>query len=73
MNPNHPFPRGQAYAPQRVQIMRIVLDRKMFYQQRMHALFGAERVREINASPEPFILPIVDHPLSFDVTIFVLT
>ena len=72
-NLNHPFPHNQPYAPQNVQIVRIILDYKMFYQQRLHATFGAERVNEINASPEPFIFPVINYPLSFDVNIFILT
>ena len=50
MNHNQPFVPNQPYAPQRVQNVRIMLDRKMFYQQQMVALFGAARMGEVMGS-----------------------
>ena len=73
MNHNQPFVPNQPYAPQRVQNVRIMLDRKMFYQQQMVALFGAARMGEVMASPDPFILPVVHYQFSFDVTILILS
>lgn len=72
-NPNQPFPPGLPYVAQRIQTVRIALDRKIFFQQRMVAMFGVERMQEILASNEPFILPLVLHHNSFDVTIFILS
>ena len=58
-NQNQPFPHGQPYAPQRIQNVKIILDRKMFFQLQMVAMFGAARMQEIFASNEPFILPLI--------------
>lgn len=69
---NQPFNEGQPYAPQRIQAIRILIDRKMHYQQIITAMFGAERLQEINESNQPFILPIVQHQVTFDVLIYVL-
>lgn len=73
MNQNQPFPRGQVYVPQRIQKVTFILDRKIFFQQRMVATFGLERMQEIFASPEPFIFPMLSYHDSFDVYIYVLT
>lgn len=70
--PNQPFEQGQPYAPQRIQSIRIILDRKMHYQQIITAMFGRERLQEINESDQPFILPLVQHQVSFDVWIYIL-
>ena len=73
MNNNHnPFPHGLPFAPQRLQLVRIVIDNKIFYQQKMTELFGRERVREINESDQPFILPLINYRTNFDVIIFIL-
>ena len=69
---NQPFSLGQPYVPSRQQSVHIILDRKMFYQQRMVSLFGRERLAEINASKEPFILPLINYHNTFDVIIFIL-
>ena len=52
--------------------INVHIDRKIFYQQRIVFLFGAERLREILVSPDPIILPILDYTVSFDVHIFIL-
>ena len=70
--PNQPFEQGQPYAPQRIQSIRIILDRKMHYQQIITAMFGRERLQEINESDQPFILPLVQHQVSFYVWIYFL-
>ena len=70
---NQPFPRGQAYVPQRIQKVIFILDRKMFFQQRMVATFGFERMQQIFSFSEPFIFPMVSYHDSFDVYIYVLT
>ena len=69
---NQPFPHAQPCAPQRIQNVKIILDRKMFFQQQMVAMFGAARMGEIFASNEPFILPLTLHENSFDVYIYIL-
>ena len=73
MDRNQPFPHGQAYAPQRTQKVIFILDRKMFFQQRMVATFGYNKMQEIFSSPEPFIFPMISYENSFDVYIYVLT
>ena len=70
--PNQPFNEGWPYAPQRVQAIRVILDRKMHYQQVIMSMFGRERLHEINMSDQPFILPLIHHNVSFDVWIYVL-
>ena len=70
---NQPFLHGQPYAPHRLQNVKIILDRKMFFQQRMVAMFGAARMGEIFALNEPFILPLILHENSFDVYTHILT
>ncbi len=69
---NRPFVSGQPYAPQRVQSIKIILDRKMHYQQIITSMFGRERLHEINTSDQPFVLPLIHHNVSFDVWIYVL-
>lgn len=56
---------------QRIQI-HVHVDRKVFFQQRIAFLFGAERLREILESPQPIILPLIMYEHSFDVSIFIL-
>ena len=73
MNQNQPFPRGQAYAPQKVQKVYFILNCKMFFQQRMVATFGYNQMQEIFSSPEPFIFPMISYENFFDVYIYVLT
>ena len=70
---NQPFPHAQPYAPQRIQNGKIILDKKIFFQHEMVAMFGAARMGEIFASNEPFILPLILHENSFDVYIYILT
>ena len=70
---NQPFSHGQPYAPQRLQNVKIILDRKMFFQQQMVAMFRAARMGETFALNEPFILPLILHANSFDVYIYILT
>ena len=70
--PNQPFNEGRPYAPQRVQAIRVILDRKMHYQQVIMSMFGRERLHEINMSDQPFILPLIHHNVSFAVWIYVL-
>ena len=70
---NQPFPQGQPYAPQRIQSVRIMLDRKIFYQHRIVAEFGVERLTEILNSNDPFIFPVISYHNSFDMLILILT
>ena len=52
--------------------VNVHIDRKIFFQQRIALLFGAELLRDILQSPNPIILPIVDYTISFDVHVFIL-
>ena len=72
-NPNQPFPPNQPYVPQTIQGIRIILDRKTIFQQRMVAMFGSARMQEIFASNEPFILPLILHENLFEIFIYILT
>ena len=64
--PNHP------YLPLRDINVRIILSHKAFFQQRIAHLFGADRLAEVNASPLPFLFPMVHYHMSHDVYIFIL-
>ena len=48
------------------------LIEKMFFQQRMVAMFGLKRMQEVMASNEPFIMPLIYYQHSFDIYIFIL-
>lgn len=50
----------------------IIVERKIHFQQRIVMNFGAQRLREILDSPEPFILPVLDYRITWDVVILVL-
>ena len=54
-------------------ILAILLDKNIFFQQRMVTIFGLERMQEFMASDEPFIMPIIHYKHSFDVFLFILT
>lgn len=45
---------------------------KVHFQQQIVMNFGAARLREILDSPDPFILPILDYRITWDVVILVL-
>ena len=70
--PNQPFNEGRPYAPQRVQAIWIILDRKMYYQQVIISMFGRERLHVTNMSDQSFILPLIHHNVSLDVWTYVL-
>ena len=59
------------YSVQRIWI-NIHIDRKIFFQQRIVYMFGAERLGEILQSPLPVIIPVINYETSFDVHIFIL-
>lgn len=69
---NQPFVPNQPYVPNRRQNVHILFSLKIHFQQRIALMFGADRLAEVNASTEPFILPLVNHHNSFDVLIFIL-
>lgn len=52
--------------------IHVHIDRKIFFQQRIVFLFGAERLREILESPDPIILPFLMYEHSFDMYVFIL-
>lgn len=62
----HPF--------QFVQDVHVIIriDRKLFFQQRLALLFGAQSLHEILQSPNPVIVPLIDYTRSFDVHVFIL-
>lgn len=67
-----PFREGGPYVPMRRQEMDICVSLKMHFQQRIAFMFGPQRLAKINASNKPFILPLNNHAVSFDVMIFFL-
>lgn len=52
--------------------IRVCISRKLHFMQRIVFLFGPERLREILASPDPIILPLINYENSFDVHVFIL-
>lgn len=50
----------------------VIAALKIHFQQRIVMNFGAARLREILDSPDPFILPILDYHITWDVVILVL-
>ena len=52
--------------------INVHVDRKIFFQQRIVFMFGADRLGEVLASPEPIILPLINYETSFDVHVFIL-
>lgn len=70
--PNLPIRTDEPYQYSPYVSVHIVLSRKVFYQQRIALLFGAARLAEILASPEPFLFPSMSYDITFDVFIFVL-
>ena len=71
MIPNNPPPLN-ALNPNRGIRIQIRIDHKMFFQQRIVALLGAQTLAEVLASPHPFILPLIHYHNSCDVYIFIL-
>ena len=71
MNPN-PYPPLQNLNPNQGITIHLHIDRKIFFQQRIVSLFGAERLGEILESPHPFILPIIHYHHSCNIHIFIL-
>ena len=69
-NPGRP-PFLPFHLTQRIRI-NVHVDRKVFYQQRIVFMFGAERLREILDSPLPVIIPMIHYKNSFDVHVFIL-
>lgn len=54
------------------QDVRIIVSTKFRFQRTILRMFGPTRLAAINASVDPFILPIIRYDISFDVYIFVL-
>ena len=52
--------------------INVHMDRKVFYQQRIVFMFGAERLREILDLPLPVIIHMIHYEHSFDVHVFIL-
>ena len=58
--------------PSARQSIHIYVCTKLRFQSTLRNLFGPERLAAINASVNPFILPIVYYRISIDVYVFVL-
>ena len=58
--------------PSARQTIYISVCTKLRFQRTLRNLFGQERLAAINASVNPFILPLIYYPISLDVHIFVL-
>ena len=54
------------------QDVHIVVSTKLQFQRVFRRLFGPRQIAAINASVNPFILPLIRYDLSFDVYIFIL-
>ena len=52
--------------------INVHVDRKIFFQQCIVFMFGADRLEEALASPHPIILPLINYETSFDVHVFIL-
>ena len=72
MRPNNLIHQNEPYQFVPFTSIHVVLSCKIFFQQRLALTFGADRLAEINASPQPFLLPLLDYNLTFDVYIFIL-
>ena len=72
MRPNNPIRQNEPYQFFPFTSIHVVLSCKIFFQQRLALTFGADHLAEINASPQPFLLPLLDYNLTFDVYIFIL-
>ena len=72
MRPNNPIRQNEPYQFVPFTSIHVVLSCKIFFQQRLALTFGADRLAEINASPQPFLLPLLDYSHTFDVYIFIL-
>lgn len=71
-HPNLPIRTNELYQHSPYVSVHIILDHKIFFQQRIAFLFGAAKLAEVLASPKPFIFPSTDYNLTFDVFIFIL-
>ena len=54
------------------QTIHIFVCTKLRFQATLRRIFGEQRLAAINASVNPFILPVVYYQISLDVCIFVL-
>ena len=71
MRPNNPIRQNEPYQFVPFFSFHVVLSHKIFFQQKLALTFGVHRWAKINASPQPFVLPLLDY-LTFDIYIFVL-
>ena len=70
--PNLPLGRGQPYQHSPYLCITVIVGMKVFHQQRIASLLGAERLGEILRSPDPCILPVLEYERTRDVYILVL-
>ena len=71
MNPNPVNPLNDLNPNLGIKI-QLRIDRKIFFQQRIVSLLGAERMGDVMRSPHPFILPIINYHTSCNIYIFIL-
>lgn len=69
MNQEDLYRRLISYARQEI---HIVVGSKLQFQRVIRRMFGPRQVAAINASVNPFILPLIRYDISFDVYIFIL-
>lgn len=60
------------FVPIARQSVHIIVSTKFRFQRNILSLFGPQRLAAINASVNPFILPLIKYNISFDIYIFVL-
>ena len=65
-------PLSTPFAPTARQFVHIIISTKLRFQGRIRHLFGEAALAAINASIKPFILPIINYNLAFDIFIFIL-
>lgn len=69
MNQEDIYRRVESFSRQSI---HIIVSSKLQFQRVIRRVVGPSRLAAINASVNPFILPLIRYDLSFDVYIFVL-
>ena len=53
--------------------IRVVVDRKIHYMQRIVSLFGPKALGQVLNAPHPVVIPFITYEHDFDVYVYILT
>ena len=53
--------------------VRVIIDKKIHYMQRIVFLFGLEALGQVMNGPHPIVIPFIMYKHGFDVFVYILT